>query len=160
MPIAIFIFIIIPLIELAVMIKVGSLIGVLPTIALLILSAIIGIALVRKEGISTLMKARKRAAAGQSPEIEALESMIIALSGCLMILPGFITDIIGLCGLTPPVRHLLIRRIKKRIHIRTSGHTYEGHSMNGTPSSGHNTEPHQIIEGEFERKNSKPKKKS
>ena len=156
MPIAFFVFIVIPLIELAVIIKVGSLIGVFPTIALLILSAIVGISLVRREGLSTLMRAKQRSDAGESPEVEALESIIIALSGCLMVLPGFITDIIGICGLIPPLRRLLVHRIKKRVHIHTSGKTYEGYRADEPSAS---KKPH-VIEGEFERKDKNPEKKS
>ncbi len=158
MPLLFLIFVAVPLIELIVIIKVGGIIGALPTVGLLVLSAIIGISLLKREGLNTLKKARQRQLAGQSPELEALESVIVALSGLLMILPGFITDIIGLCGLFPPVRHLLIERMKKRVHIRTSGFTYEGERANGEKNPSESQKPH-VIEGTFERKNDNHKKK-
>jgi len=159
MPIAFFLFILIPLIELEVIIKIGGIIGVFPTIALLILSAVIGLALLRREGLSTLMKARQRSAKGESPEVEALESVVIALSGCLMILPGFITDIVGLLGLFPPLRRLFVNHLKKKIHIKTMGQTFEGQSF--SPDKEKHNSPNQshVIEGEFKRNDKDSAKK-
>ena len=158
MPIGFFLFILAPLIELAVLIKMGYIIGVMPTIALLVLSAITGMILLKQQGLSTLLKARKKLVSGQVPTKEVLESIIIALCGCLMILPGFITDIVGLCGLFPSVRRLLIHRVTQKANMKIHGRTIEGEKAE--EAFGHSiSKSCNIIEEEVEKDYKSPEKK-
>ena len=99
-----FIFILVPMIELAVLIKVGSHIGVLWTLALIFLTAIIGVTLLRAQGLATLMRAGQRLQEGQLPAQELAEGFLLALAGALLITPGFVTDAIGFTLLLPGVR--------------------------------------------------------
>ncbi len=92
------------------LIKVGSIIGAWNAVALVILSVFIGIEVIRRQGFKTTLRARQKMAAGELPAMEMLENLAIALGGLLMLIPGFITDFLGIFLLIPPVRRLLIRR--------------------------------------------------
>ena len=99
-----------PLVELYFLIKVGSIIGALPTIALSLLTAAIGGYLVRRQGLSVLMRVRDMLEQGEMPALELLDGALLLLCGFALLLPGFITDAIGFLLLIPPLRHVLIRR--------------------------------------------------
>ncbi|WP_066014042.1 FxsA family protein [Endozoicomonas atrinae] len=103
-------FILLPILEMVVLIKVGSIIGAWNAVALVILSVFIGIEVIRRQGFKTTLRARQKMAAGELPAMEMLENLAIALGGLLMLIPGFITDFLGIFLLIPPVRRLLIRR--------------------------------------------------
>jgi UPF0716 protein FxsA len=106
-------FLVIPFIELWLLIKVGSAIGALATILLLILSGFLGMYLLRRPGLSTLAKLQRDMQAGQRPAKSLLEGMMMLLGGLLFIIPGFFTDIIGLILLLPPTRYLLVKFLLK-----------------------------------------------
>jgi len=103
-------FITLPLLELYVLIHVGSDIGGLNTIALCLLTAFIGGMLIRWQGLMTLIDAQKRMATGDIPAEHAFHGILLALAGLLLFTPGFITDSIGFLLLLPPLRRWLIRR--------------------------------------------------
>ncbi len=103
-------FILLPILEMVVLIKVGSIIGAWNAVALVILSVFIGIEVIRRQGFKTTLRARQKMAAGELPAMEMLENLAIALGGLLMLIPGFITDFLGIFLLIPPVRRLLVRR--------------------------------------------------
>jgi len=100
-------FILLPLAELYLLIEVGSGIGGLSTIALCLLTAAIGGMLVRLQGMQTLMQAKQLMDAGQPPAEQMLHGIMIAASGLMLFLPGFITDVIGFMLLIPFFRNLL-----------------------------------------------------
>jgi UPF0716 protein FxsA len=102
-------FIVIPVIEMWLLIKVGGLIGAWPTIGLVLLTAVIGVALLRQQGFQTLTRGRRRLDEGELPAQEMLEAMVLAVSGALLLTPGFMTDGFGFMGLFPPTRRLLVR---------------------------------------------------
>ena len=103
-------FITLPLLELYVLIKVGSGIGGLATISLCLLTAAIGGLLIRWQGMSTLFDAQRRMARGEIPAEHGFHGLMIALAGVLLFTPGFITDTIGFLLLVPPFRTWLIHR--------------------------------------------------
>ncbi|WP_257286449.1 FxsA family protein [Endozoicomonas sp. SESOKO1] len=103
-------FILLPILEMVVLIKVGSIIGAWNAVALVILSVFVGIEVIRRQGFRTTLQARQKMSAGELPAMEMLENLVIALGGLLMVIPGFITDILGMFLLIPPVRRWLIRR--------------------------------------------------
>jgi len=103
-------FITLPLLELYVLIHVGSGIGGLNTIALCLLTAFIGGILIRWQGLMTLMDAQRRMAAGDLPAEHAFHGILLALAGVLLFTPGFITDSAGFLLLFPPLRRWLIHR--------------------------------------------------
>lgn len=99
-----------PLIELYVLIQVGSVIGALPTILLSVLTAVIGGYLVRLQGLTVLMRVREAMDRGEAPALELLDGAILLLCGFALMLPGFITDAIGFALLLPGLRQALMRR--------------------------------------------------
>lgn len=126
-------FIIIPLMELYVIISVGEEIGALWTVVLVLLTAIIGVNLLRIQGMSTLMRAQRNMAQGAVPAMEMLEGVILALGGVLLITPGFITDTIGFLCLIPYSRRAVIRYIMEKSSVQTS--------FNGQPPPGYQQQP-------------------
>lgn len=107
-------FIIVPLIELYFIIKVGGAIGAFWTVLLVIMTAIIGVNLLRIQGMSTLIRAQKNMAQGQVPAMEMMEGVALAVAGVLLITPGFITDSIGFLCLIPASRQAIIRYLMAR----------------------------------------------
>ncbi len=100
---------VIPLVELYFLIQVGENIGALPTVLLTIFTAMVGIALMRIQGLAIMQKAQLSMAAGQPPTTEVMEGVFIFLGGIFLFFPGLITDGIGFLFLMPFVRHFLIK---------------------------------------------------
>jgi UPF0716 protein FxsA len=97
-------FLTVPLIEIYLLIQVGSAIGALPTVALVIFTAVLGAGLLRWQGFATLQRVRQTMARGELPAIEMFEGAILLVCGALLLTPGFFTDIIGFLGLVPFIR--------------------------------------------------------
>ncbi|WP_232821390.1 FxsA family protein [Oceanimonas marisflavi] len=147
------------LLEIFVFIEVGSAIGAWSTIALILLTAIIGISLVRIQGLQTLMEAQEKVNRGETPAREMVSGMMLALSGVLLLLPGFVTDFAGVLLLLPPVRAALAERFLSRAHVRgDKGHTFTAeyyyHSETRVDDEG-NDKKGVTFEGEAERKDDK-----
>lgn len=106
-----FLFIAVPLLELYVLIEVGSDLGGFTTIALCLLTAAIGGILIRIQGIMTLLDARKRMAAGEIPANHGLHGLMLAAAGLFLFLPGFITDTLGFMLLVPAIRQFIISKV-------------------------------------------------
>ncbi len=98
------IFIVLPVAEIYVIIKVGEAIGVLPTIALLILDGFLGAALLRHQGRAAWRRFNEALAAGRIPAREVFDGAMVLVGGAFLLAPGFITDVIGLLLLIPPTR--------------------------------------------------------
>ncbi|MEA3303931.1 MAG: FxsA family protein, partial [Pseudomonadota bacterium] len=132
------IFVLIPATELYVLIEVGSEIGALSTIWLVILTALVGGWMVRQQGLAVMFRVREQLERGEPPAIEMMEGVLLLLIGILLLLPGFITDTLGFLLLIPPLRRwLILNWLKRRGNI--------------TPVNvdSHNSRPeHYIIEGE------------
>ena len=123
-----FLLLIVPLTELYIMIEVGTEIGALNVILLILASAMLGGIFMRQQGLATLQRAQQELAAGQVPEVEMLEGIFIFIGGLFLLLPGFITDSLGLLLLIPFIRHSLVKRfIKQRqANFRSrGGNVYE-----------------------------------
>jgi UPF0716 protein FxsA len=101
----------IPVLEIYVVIQVGEAIGVLPTLALLVLDALAGAALMRSQGRAVWSKARQTLAAGRAPTREILDGALVIAGGALLIAPGFITDLLGALLLLPPTRAVARRLV-------------------------------------------------
>ncbi len=112
------IFVLIPVVELSVLIRVGEVLGSWNTVALVILTAVVGVSLVRSQGLSTLMSVQKKLAAGEAPGQEIVEGMMLAMAGILLLIPGFVTDLIGLILLTPITRAPLARYFYQRMQLK------------------------------------------
>lgn len=97
-------FLVVPLAELYVIIQVGQAFGALNTIALLILISAAGAWLVKREGMSVLRRFQRSVEAGSVPGKEIADGVMILFAGALLLSPGFLTDILGIALLLPPVR--------------------------------------------------------
>ncbi len=135
-------FLIIPIIEVYILIEVGGIIGAGWTILLIVLTAIVGVNLLRQQGISTLMRANSLMSQGQLPAMEILEGLFLAVGGALLVTPGFFTDAIGFICLIPYTRRGIIRYLLLNSTIRTS---YTVHRETTERSGSH------TIEGEYRR---------
>lgn len=141
------IFIALPIAEIAVLIRVGEAIGILPTVALVILTAVIGVALLKRQGLATLARAQQTVEAGEVPVDSVIEGICLLVAGAFLLAPGLITDTLGFLLLVPPVRHTIAHwmagRIKESgsINIWTSG----THPPRGGGRGGPRT-----IDGEYE----------
>jgi len=105
----------VPLAEIYILIKVGGVIGALPTIALVVLTALAGAALMRAQGFSTLARIRRSLDVGELPAVALLEGAVILAAGALLLTPGFVTDAVGFACLMPPWRRALIERLLRRL---------------------------------------------
>ena len=115
----IFIFIVVPIAELYVLWQIGSAIGILPTIALLILDSVLGAALMRSQGRAAWMRFNRALAEGRVPGREVMDGALVIFGGALLLTPGFLSDFLGLILLLPPtraiVRTVLVRRFAGRV---------------------------------------------
>lgn len=147
-PVLIFLllFVGIPLTELYFLIKIGARIGALPTIFLTIFTALLGGWMVRLQGFSTLLRVRRAMERGEMPAIELLEGAILLSCGIMLLLPGFITDIVGFIFLVPPVRRWLLT-----VGLQSSGIL---RPVSGKPSG--QGGQRRVIEGEFHRDEDDP----
>ena len=129
-------FVTVPIAEIYLLLEVGGIIGAIPTIGLVVLTAAAGAALVRAQGFSTIAQVRRSMEAGEVPAVAIIEGIFLLVAGALLLTPGFLTDAIGFGCLVPPLRRAFIIRLIERRVIRTS---------HPPPRRGH------VIEGEFER---------
>jgi UPF0716 protein FxsA len=108
-------FIGIPLVEIGLLIQVGSVIGTLPTLAIIIVTAIVGAYMVRAQGLATAQSARRTLSQGQVPLAEVFDGVCLFASGMLLLTPGFVTDSVGGLLLVPLFRQwlrgMLVRRL-------------------------------------------------
>ena len=111
-------FIIVPIIEIGLFIKVGDFIGLWPTILIVIFTAIIGTSLVRSQGIKVLAKLQKTFFTMQNPTEPLAHGAMILFAGALLLTPGFFTDALGIFLLFPSFRTFLVRKIMVRFSVR------------------------------------------
>ena len=137
-PLLTIIFLIVPIIEIYLLIQVGGVIGVLPTIGLVVLTAVIGVALLRAQGLQTYLRLNQAMGEGRLPATEILEGVALLIGGALLLTPGFFTDFIGFICLIPitrqgvilwftaryaPLSGLTVQDFETR---RRSGNVYDG----------------------------------
>lgn len=109
-----------PLVEIAGFIVVGQAIGVLPTIGLVVLAAILGIALLRYQGTGILLKLQDEARRGRNPGRQLVHAALLVIAAFLLIIPGFVGDIIGLLLFIPALRDLAWTMIRGRFVVRSN----------------------------------------
>src|SRR3954452_15603626 len=105
-------FIVVPIAELYVIIQVGQLIGVVPTLLLLLADALLGSLLLRHQGRGAWQRFNRAIAERRFPGKEVADGLLIAIGGTLLLAPGFITDIVGIVFLVPPTRAIVRRLLK------------------------------------------------
>lgn len=113
-------FIIVPIIEITLLIQVGGWLGTWTTIGLVLLSAFIGVNMLRRQSLSTLARAQQRMQGGELPGQEMAEGIVIAVGGALLVTPGFMTDIIGFSCLIPQSRRALVKMVSSRFTVMSA----------------------------------------
>lgn len=116
-------FILVPLLEIGLFIEIGGAIGALSTIALVILTAILGVSLLRLQGLITLARIREKLDQGEIPATDLAEGLILLVAAVLLLTPGFFTDAVGFLSLVPALRRPLALRLLHYLatHHRRSG---------------------------------------
>lgn len=149
-------FVILPIMEIALLINVGEQIGGWNTVAIVIVTAFLGAHLVRQQGLSTLMSAQQKMQSGSIPGQEMAEGLLLVVAGVLLVTPGFITDIFGLILCLPVTRpfiaryllnHLSVKVMQGNAQQRTYTHYYSNEQQRAKSDS-----TGDIIEGEYENK--------
>ena len=119
-PIIATIFLLIPIIEIYLLIQVGQVIGAGWTIFLVVFTAVLGVWLLRIQGLSTLTRAQHKMQDNELPAREILEGIGLVVAGALLLTPGFFTDAVGFFLLFPPTRVWLVSRIAARLMVSTA----------------------------------------
>lgn len=131
----ILLFTLLPLVELALLLRIGDWLGLAATLGIVIGTGVAGAWLARREGLRTLAAVRRELEAGRLPGNELLHALLILASGIVLITPGVLTDAVGLLLLVRPVRDLVARRARRRLAGRLQVH------VAGFPSSGSGIDP-------------------
>lgn len=130
-----------PILEIYVFVQVGDALGWLNAVLLFLGAGVVGLWLLRAEGLSVLMRARAQMQAGAAPVDEAFDALCLVAGGALLLLPGFLTDIAALLLFLPPVRRALKRAVASRAVVQAS-YRRDPLSPQGPPGT--------VIDGEFE----------
>ena len=112
--------IIIPVIEIYLLIKIGSEIGAIYTILLIFTTAIVGVYYAKYEGLNTLKSGFIQLRKNETPAFEMISGAAIAFAAILLIIPGFVTDIFGFLLIFPPTRKLILNSFLKKISVKKS----------------------------------------
>jgi len=127
-----FFLLLLPLAEIACFILVGRHIGLIATLSLVVLSAFAGILLMRVAGFGVLARMRQSGLDGQAPGKEMADAAMILIAGVLLLVPGFLSDALGLAFLLPPVRRFLWNRLVRNVVVVDIG----GRPPHGQPQTG------------------------
>ena len=144
-PILAALFIGIPLIEIFLFIEVGSAIGALPTVALVIVTALVGVALLRAQGLQTMATFQQRMARGEVPADTMLEGAALLFGGALLLTPGFLTDSIGFLCLLPFTRQPIVRWLVSNFSMQGNVNVYSSQACRHANQD--------VIEGEYKQRN-------
>ncbi len=125
-PLFAIIFLLVPIVEIYLLIQVGQVIGAGWTILLVVLTAVIGVWLLRIQGLSTLTRAQQKLQENELPAREILEGMGLVVAGALLLTPGFFTDAVGFLLLFPPTRIWLAGRIAERMIVSAAAGQHPG----------------------------------
>lgn len=112
----------IPFVEIYLLLQVGGIIGAVPTILLVVFTAVLGTFLLRKQGFATFQRLQSNLAQGKIPAYEMIEGPIILVGGALLLTPGFITDAMGFACLIPQLRRKIAQYIIENYLVQADGH--------------------------------------
>jgi len=128
----------VPIIEIGLFIQLGGFLGLWPTLAIVVATALLGTLLLRTQGLSTLEELKRTTETGQSPAGPMANGALILVAGLLLLTPGFFTDSFGFLLMVPPIRSLLIKWIAARAQMKIYA------------SAANSQQPPDVIDGEFE----------
>ncbi|KAF3977161.1 MAG: FxsA family protein [Methylococcales symbiont of Iophon sp. n. MRB-2018] len=136
-------FLIVPFVEIYLLLQLGSIVGVFPTVLLVVFTAVLGAWLLRHQGFSTLQRFQANLAKGEIPAYEMIEGPILLVGGALLLTPGFVTDAMGFACLIPQARRRLARYVIEKQLINMQA---------GSPFQQPPQQPEgNVIEGEFKK---------
>lgn len=143
LPIAFALFIFTPLLEIYLFIKVGAVIGAFQTVLLIVITAVVGVSLLRYQGIATFRQVQQQLQQGELPAVSMIEGMLLLFAGALLLTPGFFTDALGFLILLPPLRKAVaiwfLQRSGTIVRMRTQSRSGGSRQQD-------------YIEGEFKRR--------
>lgn len=154
------IFILIPIIEIGVFIQVGDILGLGATLAVVFITAIIGVNLLKQQGIRAWQDIQTTTAQGKMPAIEMASAAQLLFAGGLLLTPGFVTDAIGFALMIPAVRYVIAKRLMNRWGAHMTANTFD--ASYGEQSQSHfqhktsekpkheRSDKGRVVEGEFE----------
>lgn len=125
-PVIALVFLVVPVVEIFVLIQVGQVIGGLWTVFFVVLTAVIGVRLLKSQGLSALSRAQQKINSGQMPAQELLEGFALVIAGAFLLTPGFFTDAFGFVLLFPLSRSWLIRSLTARLAASDRFAMYQG----------------------------------
>lgn len=146
-------FVVVPIVEIYVIVRVGGILGVLPTVGILLAVSVLGAWLVRREGRRAWRALNEAVGQGQMPGSELADAALVLVGGVLLLTPGFVTDALGFCLVLPPVRPLVRRvlfwlaRRRARVLAARSGHA--GAAGQGPGSQGQDPGSQRVVRGEI-----------
>ncbi|MFT7184933.1 MAG: UPF0716 protein FxsA [Pseudohongiellaceae bacterium] len=153
-------FLVVPIVEMLVLLKVGAYIGAFYTVALVLMTAVIGVTLLKRQGLSAFVRANQKMQAGQMPVAEMGEGLMLAVAGALLLTPGFVTDGIGFMLLTPSVRRYLAAKwmdsMMRKSQVNAASGTFYSQTEHSATSNTFNepkgsitSEDADIVDGDF-----------
>lgn len=145
-------FIAIPLIEIALFIQVGSILGLGWTLLIVVITAVLGTALLRRQGRGVLMQLQRSLGELNDPTEPLAHGAMIILAGALLLTPGFFTDTVGFLLMVPKVREAAFRWIRQRMVVTSST------SFRGTVHRDRSTSRGPVIDGEYEEIDAEPRR--
>jgi UPF0716 protein FxsA len=135
-------FLLLPMAEIAAFVLVGREVGVGTTLMLVLASMLAGVVLLRVQGLGTLRRLQKATAGGSDPGRELVHGVMIVIAAILLIVPGFLSDILGLLLFIPPVRDLAWKLIRSRMTVVSSGFSFsQGSASRGDDRTGRRSSP-------------------
>jgi UPF0716 protein FxsA len=147
-PVFLLLFLLVPLAEIYFLIVVGGWIGAFPTVALVVLTAVLGASLARQQGLATLQRLQQTIGRGEPPALEMLEGALLLIGALLLLTPGFFTDLAGFACLFPATRRWLAVWVMRRFMVLPAEN-----APFRTPGEQHS----RTIEGEFHREDEEDK---
>ncbi|MEQ9146199.1 MAG: FxsA family protein [Parvibaculaceae bacterium] len=145
MPFVFLAFVLVPLAEIAVFVEVGGIIGLWPTLGVVVLTAFLGTGLLRAQGLAAFGRAQAAMAEGRLPVEEVVHGFCLVIAGALLLTPGFLTDAVGFALFVPPVRLALGRAALRWMSKHGTVHVYTNEGPRRAPQS----EPG-VVDGEAE----------
>lgn len=139
-----FLFVAVPIIEIGLFIQVGGFLGLWATLSIVVLTALVGTALMRAQGMAALKKLQTSIESGGNPADPIANGAFILIAGLLLLTPGFFTDTLGMLLLVPPLRKSLIRTVAAQLKARATGYATTGFKTQTKYASD------TVLDGDFE----------
>ena len=140
-----------PVLELFVFVKVAGAIGFLPALLLIIAGSALGLLVMRVAGLATALRARESLQRGELPAEQMFQGLMLAVAGGLLLIPGFVSDVLGLVCLLPFTRHFVARKLRARVEAQAARQrAFRDEPFAAQPREG--LQRPNVIEGEYERR--------